>query len=84
MHSSTGVIIKHNNFSTEVIEPKKKVKIDFIAKTDEEYASFSYGCSGFFDSFKFVIENLDRLVKQMKDEDVILTKKTIGRQVGTF
>ena len=57
-----------------------KVKFKTIAKTNEKYISVTYGCIRFFDSYRFLSESLDKLVKNL-DEDAfkILKKELTGK-----
>ena len=48
---------------------KDKVKFKIIPKTNEEYISVKYGCIRFINSYRFLSESLDKLVKNL-DEDV--------------
>ena len=47
---------------------KDKVKLKIILETNEEYIIVTYGCMRFFDSYRFISESLDKLVKNL-DED---------------
>ena len=49
---------------TKIFEREKKnVKLDFIAKTDENVASTTYGCIRFIDPINFLNESLETLEK---------------------
>ena len=50
-----------------------KVKFDVIPKTDEEYISVTYGCIRFIDSYRFLSNSLDSLVKTL----VVNTHETL-------
>ena len=52
-----------------------KVKIKIIPKTDEEYISLTYGCIRFFESYRFVSESLDNLVKILVVDDFKIFRK---------
>ena len=54
------------------------MKFNFIAKTYEIYASNTIGSSRFIDSFSFIRENVDELVKILKEHDCLLTRKVSG------
>ena len=54
---------------------KEKVKIKIIPKTYEEYISVKYGCIRFIDSYRFLSESLDKLVKNLDDIDFKILKK---------
>ena len=55
-----------------------KVKFKFILKTNEEYIVVKYGCIGFIDSYRFLSENLDNLVKKLDEDDFKILKKRIS------
>ena len=46
-----------------------KVKLDIIPKTNEEYITVTYGCIGFFDSYRFLSSSLDSLDKTVVDNN---------------
>ena len=52
-----------------------KVKLRIIPKTNEEYISVSYGCVRFIDSYIFLSESSDKLVKNLDSDDFIILKK---------
>ena len=54
---------------------KEKVKFKIIPKTNEEYISVKYGCIIFIDSYRFLSESLDKLVKNLDKDDFIILKK---------
>ena len=54
---------------------KEKVKFEIIHKTNEEYISVRYGCIRFIDSYRFLSESLDNLVKNLNDDDFKILKK---------
>ena len=45
-----------------------KIKFDNIPKTNEEHISVSYGCIRFIDSYRFLSNSLDSLVKTIIDK----------------
>ena len=47
-------------------------------KIDEEFASVTYGYISYKDSFHFMGEKLQTLVKTLKEEDFILRRKVSG------
>ena len=56
-------------FFKKLIDLKKdKVKFKIIPKLNEEYITVKYGCIRFIDSYRFLSESLDKLVKNL-DED---------------
>ena len=52
-----------------------KVKFDNIPKTNEEYISVTYGCIRFKDSYRFLSHSLDKLVKNIDEDDYNILKK---------
>ena len=56
-------------FFLKKIVDKKNFKEDFenIPKTNEEYISVTYGCTRFTDSYRFLSNSLDSLVKRLVD-----------------
>ena len=54
---------------------KDKVKFEIIPKTNEEYITVKYGCIRFIDSYRFLSESLDKLVKNLDDDDFKNLKK---------
>ena len=59
----------HMFFKKLVDLKKDKVEFEIIPKTNEEYISVRYGCIRFIDTYRFLSESLDKLVKSL-DEDV--------------
>ena len=53
----------HMFFKRLVDLKKDKVKFEIIPKTNEEYITVKYGCIRFIDSYRFLSESLDKLVK---------------------
>ena len=63
-------------FFKRLIDLKKdKVKFKIIPKTNEEYNIVKYGCIRFIDSYRFLSENLDKLVKSLDEDDFKILKK---------
>ena len=54
---------------------KDEVKFKIIPKTNEEYISISYGCIRFIDSYRFLSESLNKLVKNLDQDDFKNLKK---------
>ena len=54
---------------------KDKVKFKIIPKTNEEYIAVKYGCIRFIDSYSFLSESLDKLVKNLDADDFRILKK---------
>ena len=65
----------HMFFKRLVDLKKGKVKFDIIPKTNEEYISVTYGCIRFVDSYRFLSESLDKLVKNLDEDDFKILKK---------
>ena len=65
----------HMFFKKLVDLKKDKVKFEIIPKTNEEYISVRYGCIRFIDSYRFLSESLDKLVKNLDEDDFIILKK---------
>ena len=65
----------HMFFKRLVDLKKDKVKFEIIPKTNEEYISVRYGCIRFIDSYRFLSESLDKLVKILDEDDLKILKK---------
>ena len=65
----------HMFFKRLVDLKKDKAKIKIIPKTNEEYISVTYGCIRFIDSYRFLSESLDKLVKNLDEDDFKFLKK---------
>ena len=65
----------HMFFKKLVDLKKNKVKFEIIPKTNEEYISIRYGCNRFIDSYRFLSESLDKLVKNLDEDDFKILKK---------
>ena len=65
----------HMFFKRLVDLKKDKVKFEIIPKTNEEYISVRYGCIRFIDSYRFLSESLDKLVKNLDEDDFKILKK---------
>ena len=65
----------HMFFKRLVDLKKDKVKFKIIPKTNEEYIAVKYGCITFIDSYRFLSESLDKLVKNLDDDDFKNLKK---------
>ena len=64
----------HMLFKRLVDLKKDKVKYK-ITKTNEEYIAVKYGCIRFIDSYRFLSESLDKLVKNLDEDDFKILKK---------
>ena len=63
-------------FLKRLIDLKKdNVKFKIIPKTNEEYIAVKYGCIRFIDSNRFLSESLDKLVKNLDEDDFKILKK---------
>ena len=65
----------HIIFKRLVDSKKDKVKFKIIPKTNEEYIAVKYGCISFIDSYRFLPESLDKLVKNLDMDDFKILKK---------
>ena len=65
----------HMFFKRLVDSKKDKVKIKIIPKTKEEYITVKYGCIRFIDKYRFLPESLDKLVKNLDEDDFKILKK---------
>ena len=65
----------HMFFKRMVDLKKDKVKFKIIPKTNEEYITVKYGCIRFIDSYRFLSESLDKLVKNLDENDFKILKK---------
>ena len=65
----------HIFFKRLVDSKKDKVKFKIIPKTNEEYIAVKNGCIRFFDSYRFLSESLDKLVKNLDEHDFKILKK---------
>ena len=65
----------HMFFKKLVDKKNDKVKFDIIPKTNEEYISVTYGCIRFIDSYRFLSNGLDSLVKNLDEDDFKVLKK---------
>ena len=57
----------HMFFKKLVDKKNGKVKFHIIPKTNEEYMSVTYGCIRFIDSYRFLLNGLDSLVRTLVD-----------------
>ena len=63
-------------FFKRLVDLKKdKVKFEIIPETNEEYITVKYGCIRFIDSYRFLSESLDKLVKNLDENDFKILKK---------
>ena len=63
-------------FFKKLVDLKKdKVKFKVIPKTNEENIAVKYGCIGFIDSYRFLSDSLDKLVKNLDEDDFEILKK---------
>ena len=65
----------HMFFKRLVDLKKDKVKFKIRPKTSEEYIVVKYGCIRFIDSYRFLSESLDKLVKKLDEDDFKILKK---------
>ena len=64
----------HMFFKRLVDLKNDKVKFKIIPK-NEEYVVVKYGCIRFIDSYRFLSESLDKLVKKLDEDDFMILKK---------
>ena len=63
-------------FLKRLVDLKKdKVSFRIIPKTNEEYIAVKNGCIRFIDSYRFLSESLDKLVKNLDEDDFKILKK---------
>ena len=67
----------HMFFKRLVNLKNEKVNFKNFPKTKEDYILVSYGCIRFFDSYRFISQSLDKLVKNLDSEDFIILKKKL-------
>ena len=65
----------HMFFKKLVDLKKDKVKFKIIPKTNEEHIAVKYGCIRFIDSYRFLSESLDKLVKKLDEDGFKILKK---------
>ena len=65
----------HMFFKRWVDLKKDKVKFKIIPETKEEYIAVKNGCIRFIDSYRFLSESLDKLVKNLDEDDFKILKK---------
>ena len=65
----------HMFFKRLVDLKKDKVKFKIIPKINEEYIIVKYGCIRFIDSYRVLSESLDKLVKNLDEDDFRILKK---------
>ena len=65
----------HMFFKKLVDLKKDKVKFKIIPKTNEEYIAVKYGCIRLIDSYRFLSESLDKLIKKLNEDDFKILKK---------
>ena len=65
----------HMFFKRLVVFKKDKVEFKIIPKTNEEYITVKYGCIRFIDSYRFLSEKLEKLVKNLDGDDFKILKK---------
>ena len=65
----------HMFFKRLVDFRKNKVKFKIIPKTNEEYIAVKKGCIGFIDSYRFLSNSLDNLVKNSDEDEFKNLKK---------
>ena len=61
-------------FKTLIDKKPDNVNLSVIPKTNEEYISVTYGCLRFVDSYRFLQDSLDNLVKTLNEDDFKILK----------
>ena len=65
----------HMFFKRLVVFKKDEVKFKIIPKTNEEYSVVKYGGIRFIDSYRFLSSSLDKIVKNLDEDDFEILKK---------
>ena len=65
----------HLFFKTLIDKKPDNINLSVIPKTNEEYISVTYGCLRFVDSYRFLQDSLDNLVKTLNEDDFKILKK---------
>ena len=65
----------HMFFKRLVDMKKDEVKFKIIPETNKEYIAVKYGCIRFIDSYRFLPECLDKLVKNLDEDDFKILRK---------
>ena len=65
----------HIIFESLVDLKKNKVKYKTIPKPNEEYIVVKYGCMRIYDSYRFLSESLDKIVKNLDEDGFRILKK---------
>ena len=65
----------HLFFKTLIDKKPDYINLSVIPKTNEEYISITYGCLRFIDSYRFMQDSLDNLVKTLNENDFKILKK---------
>ena len=66
----------HMIFLKKIVDLQNdKVKSRVIPKINVDYISVTYGCIRFSDSYRFISESLDTLVKNLEEDDFVILKK---------
>ena len=67
----------HVFFKSFVDLKKHEVKFNIIPKTNQEYIVLNYGCIRFIDSYRILSEKLDKLSKNLDEDDFKNLKKEV-------
>ena len=65
----------HMFFKKLVDKKNDKVSFDILPKTNQEYLSVTYGSFRFIDSYRFLSDSLDKIVKNLNEDDFRILKK---------
>ena len=66
----------HMLFNRLVDLKNDELKFKLIPKTNGEYISVTYGCIRFIDCYRFLSSILDKLVKNLDNDDFVILKKS--------
>ena len=68
----------HLIFKKLVDKNNNKVRFEYFPKTNEEHNSVTFVCIRFIDSFRFLSDSLDKLVKNLDENGFKILKKGIS------
>ena len=56
-------------FKRKINIEKVIVKLKIVPNSNKECVSVSYGCNRFIDSYRFLSDSLDKLIKNLDEDD---------------
>ena len=65
----------HMFFKSLIDSKNHKAKLKSIPETSEEYISVIYGCNKFIDCCRFLSESLDKLFRNLDEDDFVIFKR---------